>query len=479
MYYYGNFKFAFRKFRRANVDNKKLFKMQWDDLFVPKNFPPHSETIGLMNIDEDLKWCLGYLSVKYSKIVKESREKLALFLPKAIKQNCSNFDDLTKMNGFPYREYFTSYLPPHANLLPIYDSWTPFKDRLENAMKICSQDVEQRIKEMQKLGRQNMFVYLTLSEIDVYFATSMRTPEHFYNTSQIIRTLFKEDERLNKLNIRVFDPTSSFSHDRLDKGLIECLMVACSKVTLYNAQEVDTFGKDSEAALSLVMRHPVIVYVARLFETDFNEIYNIIDQAPKKDIDLFYDIFKTAYRGLYSKYNWILKDMDNELLELLKTPITHDRLIEMYIDKALPEALKTKKDSEILGELDYHGYLPTDVSGKSRPQLIDHLKDIIKKLEKRALVFLIGHPLSMLASPLDGVARGIIITRSVSQTNKTIYMLLNRELKYKIERNEYGWRLIEKETGSPIRIVALDRTLTSVFWDKFLSDTYAMQELLR
>jgi hypothetical protein len=50
--------------------------------------------------------------------------------------------------------------------------------------------------------------------------------------------------------------------------VIECLLVRSTKVTIYCAQEGNTFGKDSELAATMSQGKPVIVYVPTAKETD-------------------------------------------------------------------------------------------------------------------------------------------------------------------------------------------------------------------
>lgn len=458
IFYFGNFKFGFRKFHRiqTTADEEKFQKL-WDDLFTLKEFQNRTKLIGIKPIDTDVLWCLGYLSVRYAKAADAARDKFLNGLKKVKLEECQSYNDLNKKitNFDPLHD--DALLPPEANLLPVYDEIASFQERLKKAKEICSQPAEKRIEEMQRRGRQNTFAYLTMREIDVYFATSMRKPEHFYNAQRLINRLFK-GEKLGKYNLRVFDPTQSFSHDRLDKGLTECLMIACSKITLYNAQDEDTFGKDAEAAVSLAQAHPVIVYVARLFagNESIKEIYKFVDLAPKMSVDDLYEDFKTRER-------WDFKYINN----LEKEPLSKDRLISDYLDKKLLSILTTMESNIIRGELINYGYSLSEI-GADREKLIKTAIDYIKKFERRALIFLEGHPLSMQTSPKDGVARGVIVTRSVEDTENILFALLTNTMEYVIIRDEYCWKLCEKNTSSPIRVITTDSTLTSAYWDKFL-----------
>lgn len=68
------------------------------------------------------------------------------------------------------------------------------------------------------------------------------------------------DDRLKSMNLRYFDPTLSAAAGHEDKGLIECLMVKCSKVLVYSAGDKESYGKDAEAAMALSLGRPVIFY---------------------------------------------------------------------------------------------------------------------------------------------------------------------------------------------------------------------------
>src|SRR6185503_17872879 len=62
-----------------------------------------------------------------------------------------------------------------------------------------------------------------------------------------------------------------------------------ARLTVYNAQESDTFGKDSEAGVTLAQAKPVVVFVARLFdqEAELQSIYAAIDEAARLQRDDF------------------------------------------------------------------------------------------------------------------------------------------------------------------------------------------------
>lgn len=98
-----------------------------------------------------------------------------------------------------------------------------------------------------------------VSDLDIYVATSMRSRTDFRSMADFCETVFS-DNRLKSLKLRYFDPTLSAAENHEDKGLIECLMVKCAKILIYNAGVRDSYGKDAEAAMTLSLGKPVIFY---------------------------------------------------------------------------------------------------------------------------------------------------------------------------------------------------------------------------
>ncbi|MFI4974456.1 MAG: hypothetical protein ACHP84_07960 [Caulobacterales bacterium] len=106
----------------------------------------------------------------------------------------------------------------------------------------------------------NTALYLSMiADMDVYVATSMRSRTDFRNMADFCDTTFS-DPRIADLRLRYFDPTLSAAIGHEDKGLIECLMVKSASVLVYNAGQLDSYGKDVEAAMALSQGKPVIFY---------------------------------------------------------------------------------------------------------------------------------------------------------------------------------------------------------------------------
>ena len=88
--------------------------------------------------------------------------------------------------------------------------------------------------------------------MDVYFATSMRKRWEYEDLFDFVAKLMSRPELL-ELNIRFFDPTQSFDKNRINKGLVEALMLKRAACTVYSVQDTDTLGKDSMAYGMVIM----------------------------------------------------------------------------------------------------------------------------------------------------------------------------------------------------------------------------------
>lgn len=143
----------------------------------------------------------------------------------------------------------------------------------QSIVKKRKKEVEETIKkveELKEIGEHNQIQYLrNIEMIDVYVATSMRDDREYIEMSEFVESVFK-DNNVRSLNLRYFDPTLCFCDSRIDKGIIECLLVRTAKVTIYCAQDGDTFGKDSELAATLCQGKPVIVYVPEGDDSDLS-----------------------------------------------------------------------------------------------------------------------------------------------------------------------------------------------------------------
>ena len=142
-----------------------------------------------------------------------------------------------------------------------------FNNLAQTVEYYCAKCEREEIEKARNMGQMNTIQYLSTQDINVYVATSMRDPLDFSMNSIFVDKVRDHDE-IQNLNLTFFDPTQAYLPDRIQKGLLENIMVERALVTIYNAQESDTFGKDAEAGITHAFGKPVIVYVPRLFGED-------------------------------------------------------------------------------------------------------------------------------------------------------------------------------------------------------------------
>lgn len=271
-------------------------------------------------------------------------------------------------------------------------------------------------------GKFNSMAYLTSDYIDVYVATSMRTKKQFNDIGEKIERIFNDND-LKNLNIRYFDPTISDCDGRINKGLIEGLMLKRAKVTLYLAQEQDSLGKDSELATTLMQGKNVIVYVP----------------TPDK-------------KGRITELTDNLKNSDvfGEELTYIRTI-----LFKKFCSKEKSELSKTV----FADTVDFEKLLP----------FINEIVDEeIKYYDQRAILLKEKHPLGLQVNLNTGVAHGVIVVRTNEEAVKIIKDSLLNSLELNLVEEENALLLKEKTTGSVVRYISKDPFLTKTFWAHYL-----------
>ncbi len=192
-----------------------------------------------------------YKGLEQSELTEKVLAKLTTIEPN-IKSKIDEFNTLSGLKSF---DLFSS-----AKFEKTKSTITKFKEEIEGTIK--------KVETLKEIGKRNQEHYLrNIESIDVYVATSMRNDEEYLDMYNFVNKTFGSED-IKTLNLRYFDPTLCYCDSRIDKGIIECLLVRSSKVTIYCAQEGDTFGKDSELAATMAQGKPVIVYVPTPKETD-------------------------------------------------------------------------------------------------------------------------------------------------------------------------------------------------------------------
>ena len=119
------------------------------------------------------------------------------------------------------------------------------------------------------------------------------------------------------------------------------------------------------------------------------------------------------------------------------------------------------KDSELAATLAQGkpviAYVPTDDQDEGKRS----------KLNRRADIFKVDHPLGLQINISSGVAHGIVVVRSPDQCATMLRKFLLNDLQLSIVHEMGNFKLIEHDTGSVLRVVTDDAQLTHSFWTYF------------
>jgi hypothetical protein len=284
--------------------------------------------------------------------------------------------------------------------------------------------------EVRETAQFNTAAYLSSDFIDVYIATSMRTPKQFQDVASVIEKVFN-NEKVKPLKLRYFDPTLSDGTGRISKGLIEALMLKRAKATLYLAQETDSLGKDSELATTLAQGKDVIVLV------------------PETDVATRASDFREA---LASQNNF-----DGEIKYL------HTLSAKYLFDSKSPYRETAKNIS-----------LCTSYDEAKASKLIDHCEKIAEMerdfFNSRANLLRDIHPLGLQVNLNSGVANGVVVVRNPKEAAEMLYRSITNSHTYSIDESkiENVIKINETVTGSTVRVVSTDQFLTKAFWSNYL-----------
>jgi hypothetical protein len=469
---FGSFRYGYKVLRAGTGRRGESIQDLWDRHFPSvteierrvKEYKEKPGPLGLTAIPAAQLSALGYLSSEATVRINEVRSQLKHLLEEAIQAGVKSVTELSKIAqqrglGDLANSVAAAGIPDGDQLLyhRLAAPGSDFRQLMERARSGCEAMDENVIKQARDFGTQNTLTYLAMHDVDVYVATSMRSPIHFANNSSFVQRLFGSGE-LQSWNLRYFDPTQSYVPDRILKGLTECLMIKRALVTVYNAQDSDTFGKDAEAAVALAQGKPVVVYVTRLFShiERLTALYELVDSAIRAKKPAFLSELRS--KGFITNPEMIAMEAPERS--------TMD-VVEFALDKTVRSTLAGGTRAEIEAELVQNGYEPP--KGQTADQVISFAAGNVVKLERRALTFREIHPLALQASPVDGVARGVIVTRSVERTAEILRGLLVGGLTYKIVDRDQCWDLVEWSTRSPVRVVAKDPVLTTAFWNEWSS----------
>lgn len=426
-------------------------------------------------ISDDRLPDLGYISA--ARVAKESTERQVLkeFLVKLAadiqKEGLACFEKIDlrfkrKMDTL-LRQFKSKF--PHGLFSPLF---APDPDELLRESERLAPKTENQLESMrqtQEKALKNFSHYLSADHMDVYVATSMRSDADYVSVNFFVKELF-DHEKIRKLKLRYFNPTQSWVDDRIAKGLVEALMLKRANFTIYMAQKSDTFGKDSEASVALGQGKPVIIYVPKInidgvidtekiFKMDRENLLkmaleeNVIDKA---EVDDTVDQIALFGRLLSAK----LEGVEDQVINTLVAEVWAD--FDLY-----GETDRLKDDEE---KAEYRRWLDQAITNQQPLPLPKSRSDIIKILvattinfEKRAHMFREIHPLALQVILSSGVLNGIIVVRSVNECAEILFALIQNKLDLEIIKDENNYRLVEKTTGSTIRVISRHQLLQNAF----------------
>lgn len=304
----------------------------------------------------------------------------------------------------------------------------------------------QQLEKVQTQGESNTDIYLSWDHLDVYFATSIRQRWEYEQVFDFIKQLMA-GERLQGLNLRYFDPTQSFDRNRINKGLIEALMLKRAKCTVYSVQDTDTFGKDSELAVTLAQGKPVIAF------------------APETSVDLrTKELVGERASSLIERLNFLI-DVDKDFTARFRSDLD---FLESFVDK-----LNQFEDGMF-----WRSVLDEGAGSRLRDENAADLERFCGLLarsekvvyDKRAATLKDFHPLGLQVNLETGVANGVLVVRSVAACAELLYRVLTNSMEFSIreDRKTDCWHLVETVSDSIFRVVTKDHKITNCFWNFYL-----------
>jgi hypothetical protein len=315
-----------------------------------------------------------------------------------------------------------------------------FAEYLASVTPVLEENVA-RVNTMQVRAARNQEIYLTWDHMDVYFATSMRKRWEFEDLFDFVNALVGHPE-LAALNLRHFDPTQAFTRDRVDKGLVESLMLKRAKCTVYSVQDTDTLGKDSELAATLAQGKPVIAYV------------------PSVDV---------AVRAAQ-----LAGEDPATLQDRLRFVLYADELFTQSISAGEFEFVRSFSQIEQFERCRIWRTVPepgaVEALRNAHATELDRLSEIVASAEariydRRARTLKASHPLVIQLKLARGVANGVLVVRTVPQCAELLRRVVTNSLEFELRETQTMWYLEERISSCVYRVVTKDRKLTNCFWN--------------
>jgi hypothetical protein len=329
----------------------------------------------------------------------------------------------------------------------------------------------QQMEETQAIALRNLSNYVAADHLDVYVATSMRRDSDFVSVNRFVSRLFHHPD-ISPLRLRYFNPTQSWIEDRVAKGVVEALMLRRASCCVYMAQKDDSFGKDSEASVSLGQGKPVIVFVPKLRAStaglDSEELMRAEDSAliaiiktegapDEADVDDTLDHDALFAQALTIR---LRNRSDGDLIDIVKLNWADFGLLdEADRIRGDNETARQERFTEWTRAIAIKNAAPGELDDVLRKDLVRILVAVAVRLEKRAEVFREVHPLALQVILSSGVLNGILVARSVDSCAALLKGLLENRLDLALEIDDDNYRLVERSSRSTIRVISRNTLL--------------------
>ena len=446
---YGNFVFAYRTLSRIkdtgefsqkvrDISRKPDAELNW---FRKRQ----ARLLEIDQIGRDLTPFVGYLSMRDIPADLRSCE----FLLSAVKALAptANWDEYLSQVGIMANP------DERAPLLEIVDNYRGFAEEaavsdfhafLEQSFGLLNGRKEE-VQRVRARAANNQDTYLTWDHMDVYFATSMRKSWEYMDLYDFIEQLMASVE-FEDLGLRYFDPTQAYTDNRINKGLVEALMLKRARCTVYSVQDTDTLGKDSELASTLAQGKPVIAFVP-----DVDVDRRATQLASEEPVTILERLRFVLYAD--DQLAQGLADDEYQLLDRVQ-----DELAE-YCSKriwlSIPDGNATTRFRDALGQ-----------------DLVTFCRIVARSekavYDKRAQTLKEAHPLALQVNLTTGVANGVLVVRTVPDCAALLRRILLSNMEFTLEERDGMWLLRERISGCIYRVVTNDRKLNNCFWNFYL-----------
>ena len=255
---FGNIRQAYRALR--NLKGKHEVRAQTSRCaFNTKEMIARGSGLPLEPIARDDRYLIAEIACKTYDPADSDLPSLTEFMKDRFKKQQSAGRKVTTVrelvSSVPQQDQYTSDQLSFS-LDEVLDQQINSEDEIANAIE----PIRNKFQAARERALKNTKLYLSMiADLDIYVATSMRKRDDFRAMAEFCNEVF-QDSRLKDLKLRYFGPTRSAAIGHEDKGLIECLMVKCAKILVYNAGTSDSFGKDVEAAMALSLGKPVVFF---------------------------------------------------------------------------------------------------------------------------------------------------------------------------------------------------------------------------